>query len=380
MTVFLFLCFLVGAYAKQTICLNMIVKDESRVIQHCLDSVKSIIDYWVIVDTGSSDGTQEIIQNYLKDIPGELYQRPWKNFGENRSEAFDLAKEKGDYILFMDADDTLQFEGKIELPILTKDLYQMWRGVEGFTYIKPQIVKGNLPWKWVGVTHEYLDCPVFYTMDTLANVKYISGEGGARSLDPNKFLKNVALLEEGLIHEPNNERYVFYLAESYRDAGEKGKALERYQKRINMGGWEEEVFWSMLQIANLLRDIGVSSNIVIKAYDNAHKYRPHRPEPLYFLAELYNRNREYEKAYNCIKLREHLSDFKQKDILFNMDWMDAYGFTLQLSISAYFIEHYQESLDACDKLLKMEQIPQEWLELAKYNRSFALYKLANLDD
>src|SRR5690242_19150411 len=80
------------------ICLNMIVKNESAVIRRCIDSVRPLIDYWVIVDTGSTDGTQKIIKNHLKDIPGELYQRPWKNFEHNRNEALTLAKGKSDYI------------------------------------------------------------------------------------------------------------------------------------------------------------------------------------------------------------------------------------------------------------------------------------------
>ena len=61
----------------KTICLNMIVKNESKVIQRCLESVKGTIDYWVIVDTGSTDGTQQLIKECLKDIPGELHERPW---------------------------------------------------------------------------------------------------------------------------------------------------------------------------------------------------------------------------------------------------------------------------------------------------------------
>ena len=149
----------------------------------------------------------------------------------------------------MDADDVLKFDKDIVFPELTKDLYNMWRGIEGFTYIKPQLVKAKLPWKWVGVTHEYLGCDKAYSSDTLTSVKYVSCDGGASSKDPLKFLRNVKLLKEGLEQEPNNERYVFYLAESYRDAGE-GQALEWYQKRIDMGGWAEEVFWSKLQIAN----------------------------------------------------------------------------------------------------------------------------------
>src|SRR5579885_2975943 len=106
-----------------TICLNMIVKDESQVIKRCLNSIKSLIHYWVIVDTGSTDGTQEIVREFLSDIPGELHERPWVNFGYNRNEALNLARGKGDYFLFIDADDRLKFKTGFKLPILTKDHY-----------------------------------------------------------------------------------------------------------------------------------------------------------------------------------------------------------------------------------------------------------------
>ncbi|MFI5334997.1 MAG: hypothetical protein ACHQT8_07570, partial [Chlamydiales bacterium] len=82
------------AHHHKKICLNMIVKDESAVIEKCLSTVKPLIDYWVIVDTGSKDGTQDLIRNFLKDIPGELHERPWVNFEYNRNEALDLARNK----------------------------------------------------------------------------------------------------------------------------------------------------------------------------------------------------------------------------------------------------------------------------------------------
>ena len=75
---------------RQKICLSMIVKDEAAVIARCLASVRPLIDYWIIVDTGSADGTPDIVRKVLHDIPGELHQRPWVDFAHNRSEALDL--------------------------------------------------------------------------------------------------------------------------------------------------------------------------------------------------------------------------------------------------------------------------------------------------
>ncbi|HEY2809979.1 MAG TPA: glycosyltransferase [Rhabdochlamydiaceae bacterium] len=363
--------------AKQTICLNMIVKNESKVIKRCLDSVKSMIDYWVIVDTGSSDGTQKIIKKELKNIPGELYECPWKNFGENRSQAFNLAKGKGDYILFMDADDVLEFQGEPQFPVLTKDLYCMWRGTKDFQYVKPQIAKGNLPWRWVGVTHEYLDCSLPYTSEILQDVKYVTLDDGASTYDSKKFLKNIVVLEDGLKKEPDNHRYAFYLAESYRDAGDKPKALQCYQKRIDMRGWDEEVFWSHLQIAHILRDLGLSFTIVEEAFKNAHIFRPHRVEPIYQLAELYNQEGEYQKAYDVIKKWRRIPQPAEKDFLFNIEWMQHYGILFQFSICSYYVGQCQESLKACDALLSLENLPAAWRERAQANRAYPLSKLEN---
>ena len=89
---------------QPTICLTMIVKNESEVIRRCIDSVRNYINYWVIVDTGSTDGTQELIKEIMNeyDIPGELHERPWVDFGHNRTESLQYAKDKCDYRLIID--------------------------------------------------------------------------------------------------------------------------------------------------------------------------------------------------------------------------------------------------------------------------------------
>ena len=199
--------------SKEKICLVMIVKDESRVIKRCLDSVKPIIDYWVIVDT-DQDGTQQIIKKHMKAIPGELLERPWRNFGENRSESIQLAQGKGDYFLFMDADDTLEF---------SKDFHPAFshrRSICGVESRGSLISSRNLSGpaclgKWVGVTHEYLDCGLPYSSEILKDVKDTQRRWrSARSQGTQKFWTNISLLLDGLKKEPDNARYAFYLAES----------------------------------------------------------------------------------------------------------------------------------------------------------------------
>lgn len=353
----------------------MIVRNESDVILRSLRSVVDLIDYWVIVDTGSTDDTMKKIRKFLQGIPGELHEKPWRNFGENRSEAFELAKGKASYILFMDADDVLSFSGERTFGALTHDCYNFWRGTEEFSYIKPQIVKSSLPWKWIGVTHEYIDCGFPYTSAVLQDPRYITKSGGACSKHPTKkFFRNIMLLESDLKKDPHNPRSMFYLAESYRDAGKPADALVCYQKRIAMGGWQEEVFWSYLQIGLLLEKLGLSKAVVERAYLDAHEYRKKRIEPVYFLAKLRNRFEEYAESYSLIK--RYLQQSKSsKDILFNMDWISDYGLLFEYSIAAYYIGKYEQSKNLSLSLLQLPHLPNEWKKFVMDNLAFAAKQL-----
>ena len=111
------------APARPSICLNMIVKNEAHVVCECLDSVAPYISSWVIVDTGSDDGTQDLIRTHMArlGIPGDLHQRPWHNFGHNRTEAINLAQGHADYIWVMDADDLMV--GTPDFTGLSVDMY-----------------------------------------------------------------------------------------------------------------------------------------------------------------------------------------------------------------------------------------------------------------
>src|SRR6516162_8469489 len=109
----------------------MIVRNEAHIVTEVLDSVAPHISSWVIVDTGSNDGTQDLSRKHMArlGIPGELHERPWRNFGHNRSEALTLAQGHGDYIWVMDADDIVL--GTPDFNRLGADIYFLpYRGVD----------------------------------------------------------------------------------------------------------------------------------------------------------------------------------------------------------------------------------------------------------
>jgi glycosyltransferase involved in cell wall biosynthesis len=251
-------------------------------------SVAPYISYWVIVDTGSKDKTKEVIKETMDSlgIEGELHERPWVNFEVNRTESLEFAKGKCDYRWIIDADDTFHIENPSINPFagLNKepDCYQILYKLNSLQYHRAQVVKSDQNWVYKGVLHEYLHLedkenisqgivPNSYVIADISPLKRAS------SLEE-KYSNDAKILEEALVKEPDNARYQFYLAQSYRDSEQLEKSVEAYQKRIEMGGWEEEVYYSMYMIAKIKEKLGFPDEEIISLYSKAWEYRPNRLE------------------------------------------------------------------------------------------------------
>lgn len=358
--------FLACEASQKKVCLNMIVKNESQVITRCLESVKPLINYWVIVDTGSDDGTQQFIKDYLKDIPGELHERPWRNFSHNRNEALQLAHNKGDYILFMDADDTLVYPKDYRWPSLDKDCYYMTIHYSGSRYTRIFLIKNSFDWSWAGVLHEAITSPCYKSSEVLEEIYYNVNGGGNRSQDPQKFLKDAKILEEGLRDEPNNSRYVFYLAQSYRDAQVYDKALENYEKRVGMGGWDQEIFYSLYQIGILQETLQKDPEVVLESYNKAYTYYPSRAEPLYRIAHYQRQKGNHQAGYEAALLGLSKSPVTANH-LFIDQWIYDWGLMLEFSICAYWLEKYTESWLASQLILSQKDLPDDVRECVENN-------------
>ncbi len=361
---------------KPKICLNMIVKNEAHVMQRCLTSLRGFIDCWVIVDTGSTDGTQVVIRDYMHDIPGELHERPWKNFGHNRSEALALARDKADYVFVIDADEVLSLPTEFQRPALTADAYSLLLSYGEMSYWRMALVATRLDWRYVGVLHEYLDCAQPHVIERLEGPRVIVNPDGGRSRgDPiEKFAADARVLEQGLIDEPDNARYVFYLAQSYRDSNQLEKSLHAYQRRAALGGWEEEVWYSLYQVAGLSERLALDETIVVQRYLHAWQARPQRAEPLAQLARYY---REHGARYALAHLFAQcgIGIVKPDDALFVDESVYAWRCLDEYAIASYWIGHYAESARVCRLLLDGGALPVAERERVRGNLDFALGKL-----
>lgn len=358
---------------KPTICLNMIVKNESAVITRCLDSVADFIDFWVISDTGSTDNTQTIITDYFKQhgIDGLLTDDKWVNFAHNRNIALNHARDKADYILFMDADDYLVKSPNFRFPALSAGDYLLKMRRGNIDYYNTKLIRTNLPWRWEGVLHEYLTCDIPHDRVNLEGDYLIeSTTEGARGQNPAKYEQDAAILEAALETEPDNTRYRFYLAQSYRDSGNHAKALENYQKRATMGGWEEEVYCALLEAAHQQRFIGTDFLDCIRSYTDAYCYRPQRLEAIYHAVRLCREQGYYSLGY-CLGWDARQTPYPE-DILFVDKSVYQWQLLDELSICAAYSHKKTEAATTIRQLLESQDTPAEQHQRLQSNLAFAL--------
>lgn len=350
----------------------MIVKDEAGVIERCLASVRPFIDRWVIVDTGSTDGTQDVIRRCLADLPGTLHERPWRNFGHNRTEALELARTEvqgTDYLLFMDADNLFHAPVGWRWPAMDAPAYYLHLDGSGTRYRQCLVVSAGLPWRWVGVVHEYLTTDVPHHIATIDGPWVERRHEGARSRDPLTFRKDAALLEESLRQNPGNTRDAFYLAQSWRDAGEPEKARQAYLARAGMGGWDEEVWYSLYQAAVLAERLQRPPEEVRAAYLAAYQQRPSRIEPLVSLARWHGRRGEW--AWAQIYARAAMALPMPDDLLFLDAGMYRWGARDESAIASYWLGQPLESFRLCMELLDGDLLPESERPRVEANRDFA---------
>ncbi len=337
--------------AGQTICLCMIVKNEAAVIRRSLDSARPLIDHWIVVDTGSTDGTQDIVREHMKGVPGGLHERPWKNFAHNRSEALALAREHADFSLTLDADDTLEWPEGFVMPELTRDCYSM-DIVDGTQrYPRNQLVSNRLEWTYRGVLHEFVHSNAPAQFGHLP-IDMRRGHDGARRKGADVFLRDVAVLQEALQTEQDpylRTRYTFYLAQSHRDAKQPLDAIRHYLERAAMGGWQDEVFYSLLQVARLKEQLGFADDEVLASYEAAIQASPTRIEALQSASRFCRVKGRHAEGYEFA--RRGLGKPYPPDSLFGEPWAYDMGLPDELSVNAYWTGRYEESLDVCLTLL-----------------------------
>ena len=357
---------------RPAICLNMIVRNEAHIIQEVLDAVAPYISSWVIVDTGSNDGTQDLIRNHMARlrIPGELYERPWRNFGHNRTEALNLAQGHDDYIWVMDADDTIV--GTPDFTGLSADIYRLRIKLDDTTFWRPQLFRDGVRVRWVGVVHEYATWDDSCVEVRLEGEYHVEARTlGARNLDPQKYARDRDLLLAEVERNPEDGHPVFYLAQTYFDLGDFVNARKWYARRAEMGGIQEAVYYAMYRIAASMLLLGEPWPDVQDAFLRAWESRPTRAEALYQIAGRCRLDRRYRLGYLFAKRAAEIP-LPEQDRLFVSADLYAWRATDEQAVCASWIDKHAEAFTLWRRLLARPDLPHDDRQRIAGNRDICV--------
>lgn len=298
----------------------MIVKNEALIIKRCLESVKDIIDFLVICDTGSDDNTIKIIGEFMEKykIKGIIKQIEFHNFSQARNESLEIAKKYSDYILLLDADMVLVNNG-FKKEELIKDVYFLIQKNNGINYRNIRIIKSSKNWFYLGFTHEVLRCQELLEEELLTSL-YINDidDGGSKE---NKLQRDLDLLKQ----DEKNSRNVFYLANTHFSLFQFSEAKKNYKLYLQMSTWSEELWFSLYRLG-IIAFIQLNEQEIVYYFNKCDQVNGKRIEHLYYLYLYFLRKESFRQAYNILEkildnLYNNIDYFLFTDEkIYNIDW------------------------------------------------------------
>ena len=303
--------------------LNFICKDESHVIKNMLESCKGITDLIVVNDTGSTDGTQDIIRNFGKEnnIPTYVFERAFDDFEKSRNHAMqklrDVVAELGwnpDQVhgYWFDCDETLIIDPKFNKNQFTKDLYMINTYIGQMKYTRNTFFKVSKPFRWYGPIHEFIVCDDKDITSGLAENIHVDVKMTGASWQgdiPTKYKSHAFVLEKYIDANRQDPRWIFYTAQSYHDSAsipnnkeENEERLRRsmkyYKERVQRpDGYPEEIFYSQFRIGTIMRVLEEPWNLTHQELLKAYAIDPLRGESIKTIIDYYLQVGEWNMAY-----------------------------------------------------------------------------------
>ena len=276
------------------------VKNESRIIERLMGSVKGKVDAIVICDTGSTDNTVEKAMNWMQanDVSGTVFTFPFKNFGASRTQSFTQCQQwvasvgwdaASTWALLLDGDMMLSDPvNRAALAKLAPDQagVSLKQSAGSLIYSNMRVIRCSEPWICKGGTHEAWTCPQGKNTTLLESPVLVDhGDGGCKS---DKYERDVRLLKEDLAEMPNDARTHFYLGQTYLCMRDWASAIPILKRRIEIGGWDEEVYIARIYLGECYENSGDKANAVF-TYMQAWQSRQHRTEAAMRLISFYRK-------------------------------------------------------------------------------------------
>lgn len=303
--------------------LNTIVKNEAHCIIGMLEAAAQITDLIVINDTGSTDGTQELIRKFGEErgIPTYVFERPFDDFEKSRNFGMDKLREVVDQLgwsrsevwgWWCDADEKIIVDSKFDKRQFNKDLFMINTYIGQMKYTRNTFWRTSKPFKFYGPVHEFIVCDEQNITSGLAenihvDVKMIgaSWQGDISQ----KYLSHSHKLEAYIAESRQDPRWIFYTAQSYHDSASMKdnkeeneerlrRSLKYYRERVSrVDGYPEEIYYSQYRIGTIMRVLEEPWNLTHQELLKAYAIDPLRGESIKVIIDYYLQIGEWHMAY-----------------------------------------------------------------------------------
>lgn len=266
--------------------LVMIVRNEAKRIADVLASYRPYIDRWSILDTGSSDGTQDLIRRELAAVPGELYEEPFMDFATSRNRALALHGQATVFTIMPNGD---VLQGGAELVRFLETQRRDHAGayrvrISPGHYYHPLVMRTGGGWHYKWRTHECAIGPALGPQ--IPDVVVVRDRGARTDAEwRQRWTRDLDLLHRDRLEDPTDPRPHFYLGQTHECLGQYAEALRFFEQRAKLGGYFDEVFEAKLRIAKMKTLLEHPWAEIQQAYLDAYAHDPRRAEPLHALAE-----------------------------------------------------------------------------------------------
>ena len=361
--------------------LNTIVKNESHCILTMLESAAKISDAIVIADTGSTDGTQDLIRKFgeEKGIPTYVFDRPFDDFEKSRNfgmqKARDVVQELGwnpndCWTWWCDADETIVVDPKFNKAQFNKDLFMINTYIGQMKYTRNTFARVSKPFRFYGPVHEFIVCDEQNITSGLAenvhvDVKMIgnSWKGDISA----KYKSHAFVLEKYIDANRQDPRWIFYTAQSYHDSASVPdnreeneerlrRAIKYYKERVNRpDGYPEEIYYSQYRIGTIMRVLEDPWNLTMQECLKAYSMDPLRGESIKTIIDYYLQVGEWHLAYLYTKFAKE-----------NFHGKNPYPTRLLFVDEALYVWKFAEShAAACFYTGRMDEAKSNYQEILK---------------
>jgi glycosyltransferase involved in cell wall biosynthesis len=376
--------------------LNFICKNEAHVIQNMLDSCKSITDLIVVNDTGSTDGTQDIIKKFGEEnnIPTYVFERPFDDFEKSRNHAMqklrDVVNELGwdpnkVHGYWFDCDETLVIDPKFNKNQFVNDLYMINTFIGQMKYTRNTFFRVSKPFRFYGPIHEFIVCDEKATSGLASDIHVdVKMTGASWQGDiPTKYKNHAFVLEKYIDQDRTDPRWIFYTAQSYHDSASipnnkeeneerLRRSLKYYKERVNrIDGYPEEIFYSQFRIGTIMRALEEPWNLTHQELLKAYSIDPLRGESIKVIIDTYLQMGEWNMAYlysKFAKINFHGKNPYPQRLLFVDETLYHWKFLEAHCASCFYTGRKEEGRVAFNEILALTKSNPEYFTPEDLNK------------